>query len=307
MLANYLIGLREGLEASLVVVILIAWLVKTNRRDLIPKIWTGVAVAVAISLAFGCLLTFGPKGLTFEAQEAIGGGLSIIAAGFVTWMVLWMAKSARGLSKELQAAVDRAAAGTARGGLVALAMLAVGREGLETAMFLWAATRSAGNGGSAVNPLVGGLLGIFTAIALAWLSYRGVLKLNLAKFFTWTGGILILIAGGVLAYGVHDLQEAGIVPGLHTLAWDISSVIAPTSVVAVVAKGIFNFTPAPTVLEVIVWVSYVAVVMTLFVRTIRAGKAPKSATGSPATGSTAAGTPAAGAPERQAHRVGSRI
>lgn len=281
MLANYLIGLREGLEASLVVVILIAWLVKTDRRSLLPKIWTGAGIAVAVSLAFGCLLTFGPKGLTVRAQEAIGGVLSIIAAGFVTWMVVWMARSARGLSGELRAAVDRAASGRGRGGLVVLAMLAVGREGLETAMFLWAATNAAQSGGSSWLPLTGALLGIATAVALGWLSYAGVLKLNLGKFFTWTGGILVLIAGGVLAYGVHDLQEAELVPGLNTHAWDFSGVIAPDSVPAVIARGIFNFSPAPTVAEVIVWTLYVAVVMTVFVWSLRRPGAPAKAPKAP--------------------------
>jgi high-affinity iron transporter len=166
MLANYLVGLREGLEASLVVVILVAHLVRTDRRQLLPAIWTGVGVAVALSLAFGALLTFGPRGLTFEAQEIIGGGLSIVAVGFVTWMVLWMATAARALSSELKGRVDFAAQ-AGRGSLMVLAMLAVGREGLETALFLWAATRAAASGsGSAAVPLVGALLGLATAVAV---------------------------------------------------------------------------------------------------------------------------------------------
>src|SRR6188472_3368018 len=145
MLANYLIGLREGLEATLVVVILVAYLVKSDRRSLLPGIWVGVAIAIGVSLAFGALLTFGPRGLSFEAQEAIGGTLSIVAVAFVTWMVMWMARSARTLSGELKGAVDRAAvAGGAS--LVVVAMLAVGREGLETALFLWAATQAASSG-----------------------------------------------------------------------------------------------------------------------------------------------------------------
>ena len=285
MLANYLVGLREGLEASLVVVILVAHLVRTNRRQLLVSIWLGVGVAVAISLGFGALLTFGPRGLTFEAQEIIGGGLSIIAVGFVTWMVLWMATAARGLSGELKGRVD-AAALAGRGSLVVVAMLAVGREGLETALFLWAATRAATGGSqSAAVPLVGALLGLLTAVAIGWLVYRGALRLNLARFFAWSGGFLILVAAGVLSYGVHDLQEAGVLPGLNTLAFDVSNIIDPSTLLATVLKGVFNFSPATTIAEAIAWVAYVIVVLPLFVRRLRAGgAAPSSPTPSTPSG-----------------------
>lgn len=295
MFANYLIGLREGLEASLVVVILVAYLVKSDRRALIPSIWTGVAAAVGISLAFGALLTFGPKGLTFEAQEAIGGGLSIVAVGFVTWMIFWMARSARTLSSDLRGSVDRAAE-AGRGALVFMAMLAVGREGLETALFLWAATKAAARDhASTTAPLVGALLGILTAVAIAALIHRGALKLNLGTFFTWTGGLLIFVAAGVLAYGVHDLQEARILPGLNDTAFDVSGVVDPNGLFAALVKGFFNLSPVMTVLEVGVWLTYVVVVLTLFVRGVRR-RAPRpsaaEATAPPsqaavATGSTA--------------------
>lgn len=274
MLANYLIGLREGLEASLVVVILVAYLVKSGRQHLLGRIWAGVAAAIAISLAFGALLTFGPKGLTFEAQEAIGGGLSIVAVGFVTWMIFWMARHSRALSGELKGAVDRAVEG-ARGGLVLVAMLAVGREGLETALFLWAATEAAArDNASTTAPLVGALLGLLTAVALGVGVYRGALKLDLGAFFRWTGAFLVLIAGGVLAYAVHDLQEARILPGLHTLAFDVSGTIEPSSWVATLLKGVFNFSPAMTVLEVAAWVLYVVPVMALFAARVRRPKPP---------------------------------
>ena len=265
MLANYLIGLREGLEAALVVSILVAYLVKSDRRHLLPRIWVGVGVAVAISLCFGAALTFGPKGLTFEAQELIGGLLSIIAVGFVTWMIFWMASAAKGMSGELRSQVDRTA-DAKPWSLMVVAMLAVGREGLETALFLWAATRATG---TTTIPLIGALLGIVTAIALGYLFYRGAIKINLTKFFTWTGLFLIIVAAGVLAYGVHDLQEARFLPGLNNLAFDVSSAIPPTSWYGTLLKGIFNFSPATTKLELIVWIAYVVPTVILFLRRIR--------------------------------------
>lgn len=301
MFANYLIGLREGLEASLVVVILVAYLVKTGRTHLLGRIWAGVAAAIAISLAFGALLTYGPRGLTFEAQEAIGGGLSILAVGFVTWMIFWMARSARTLSGELKGALDKAAEGS-RSALVVVAMLAVGREGLETALFLWAATQAASrDNASTTAPLVGALLGLLTAVVLAFAVYKGALRLDLGRFFAWTGGFLVLVAAGVLSYGVHDLQEAGILPGLHTLAFDVSHVIEPSSWFATLIKGTLNLAPAMTVLEVLVWVAYVVPVLTLFIRAIRRPSPqpqPQPAAGTTPTGSpaaTASATPGAGA------------
>ena len=269
MLANYLIGLREGLEASLVVVILIAYLVKSDRQYLLPRIWTGIAVAIGVSLAFGALLTWGPRQLTFEAQEGIGGTLSIVAVGFVTWMVFWMARHARGLSGELRGKID-VAAEAGRASLAVVAALAVGREGLETALFLWAATQAAtDNSGSTTKPLLGALLGIITAVAMGYAFYKGVLKINLSKFFTWTGAILIVVAGGVLAYGFHDLQEAGVLPGLNSLAFDVSDTIKPTSWLGTFLKGIFNFSPATTWLELCAWVAYVVPTLTIFLRRVR--------------------------------------
>ncbi len=269
MFANYLIGLREGLEASLMVVILIAYLVRTGRRHLLPRIWVGVASAVVVSLGFGALLTWGPRRLTFQAQEAIGGILSIVAVGFVTWMVFWMATHARGLSLELRGRID-VAAGTGAVSLALVAFLAVGREGLETALFLWAATQAAaGSTGSTAAPLVGALLGILTAVALGYAFHRGVLKINLSKFFTWTGIILIIIAGGVLAYGIHDLQEAALLPGLNSLAFDVSGAIPPTSWYGTLLKGVLNFSPATTWLEASAWVLYVVPTLVLFLRHVQ--------------------------------------
>ena len=260
MLGNALIGLREGLEAALVVSILIAFLVRTGRRSVLPKVWLGVAIAVAVSVGVTLALTLTQQALTFEAQEAFGGGLSIIAVGFVTWMIFWMRRAARSISAELRGRLESAIqmGSTA---VVVMAALAVGREGLETAVFFFAAAQAAGE---TTEPLIGFLLGIAVSILLAYLIYRGAVTLNMGKFFTVTGVLLVFVAAGILAYGVHDLQEAAILPGLNTLAFDVSAAVPPDSWYGTLLKGIFNFSPQTTVLEAIVWVAYVAVVLTLF-------------------------------------------
>lgn len=265
MLANLLIGLREGLEAALVVSILVAFLVRTDRRDALPKVWAGVAVAVAISVAVTVGLGFAQQQLTFTAQEALGGSLSIVAVGFVTWMIFWMRKVGRTISAELE---DRLSSAVAMGStaVVVMAALAVGREGLETALFFYTAAQAAGE---TTQPLIGFLVGIAIAVGLAYLIYRGALRINLGKFFTVTGVLLIFVAAGILAYGVHDLQEAAILPGLTTLAFDVSAAIPPDSWYGTLLKGIFNFSPQTTVLEAIVWIAYVATVLPLFLRPTR--------------------------------------
>lgn len=280
MFANFLIGLREGLEASLVVGILVAYLVKTDRRELLPKVWTGVGLAVAVSLAAGALLTFGPRGLSFEAQEAIGGILSIIAVGFVTWMIFWMARTSRQLKGAIEGRMDTAIV-AGGGSLVVLAALAVGREGLETALFLWAAANATGESS---QPLIGGALGLTVAVVLGILIYRGAVRMDLGKFFRWTGGLLVFVAAGVLAYGIHDLQEAGILPGGNSIAFDVSSTIAPSSWYGTLLKGTFNFSPTTTWLQLIAWFAYVVPVLTVFILTVR----PKK---SGTTGSRVASSP----------------
>jgi high-affinity iron transporter len=266
MLGNFLIGLREGLEAALVVSILVAFLVRTNRRDVLPKVWLGVGIAVAISVGVTAALALTQQALTFEAQEAFGGSLSIIAVGFVTWMIFWMRRTARTISAELRGKLEDAIKmGTTA--IVVMAALAVGREGLETALFFFTAAQAAGE---TTQPLIGFLLGIAVAVALAYLLYRGAVKINLGRFFMITGALLIFVAAGILAYGVHDLQEAGILPGLNTLAFDVSGLVPPDSWYAVLLKGVFNFSPQTTVLQAVVWVLYVGAVLTLFLRPQRA-------------------------------------
>ncbi|MFC8828826.1 iron uptake transporter permease EfeU [Streptomyces sp. NPDC057137] len=277
MFGNYLIGLREGLEASLVVCILVAYLVKTDRRDALRPVWLGIGIACTISLAFGAALEFGSQELTFEAQELLGGSLSIIAVGLVTWMIFWMRRTARHLRSELHGKLD-AALQMGTGALVATALLAVGREGLETALFVWASVRAGGEGRS--GPLVGVLLGIATALVLGWLFYRGALKINLAKFFTWTGSMLVIVAAGVLAYGVHDLQEARFLGGLQNKAFDITSTVPPDSWYGTLLKGVFNFQPDPTVVQVTVWALYLIPTMLFFLAPQR-GKSGRPAPAAP--------------------------
>jgi high-affinity iron transporter len=268
--ANYLIGLREGLEATLVVSILIAYLVRTDNRSRLRAVSLGIAVAVALSLAFGAMLTFTSSSLSSEAQERFGGLLSIIAVAFVTWMVFWMRRTARFLKRELE---DKLGAALAMGSvaLALTAFLAVGREGLETSLFIWAAVKSTGSGW---EPILGASLGIISAVVLGWLLYRRAVTINLAKFFTWTGAGLIIVAAGVLSYGVHDLQEAGDLPGLNTLAFDVSGAVPPDSWYGTLLKGVFNFSPRTTWLAAVVWLCYAIPVMVLFFRPARTPSAP---------------------------------
>ncbi len=268
MLGNFLIGLREGLEASLVVSILIAFLVRTDRRSVLPKVWLGVTVAVLISVGVTFVLALTQQALTFTAQETFGGSLSIIAVGFVTWMIFWMRRTARSISGELRGRLEDAIqlGSTA---VVLMAALAVGREGLETALFFFTAAQAAGQ---TTDPLIGFLLGIAVAILLAYFIYRGAVKINMGRFFSVTGVLLIFVAAGILAYGVHDLQEAGVLPGLATLAFDVSAAVPPDSWYGVLLKGVFNFSPQTTWLEAIVWVGYVAAVLTLFLRPQRVAR-----------------------------------
>jgi high-affinity iron transporter len=180
-------------------------------------------------------------------------------------MILWMAANARTLRHRLHNEVDVA---TDRGGLalVLMAFLAVAREGLETALFLWSAVQAAGGGWA---PVIGAAAGLAVAVGIGRLLYAGTLRMNLSTFFTWTGAALILVAAGVLAYGVHDLQEAGLLPGLDNLAFDVSSVLVPGGVLATLIKGTLNLSPTMTWLEVTVWTVYVATVGFFFHRTLR--------------------------------------
>lgn len=283
--SNALIGLREGLEAALVVVILVAFLVKTDRRWALRWVWAGVAVAVVLSVALGAVLTFGTRQLSFEQQELVGGTASILAVAFITGMVFWMKRAARTISGELTGRLDRALGAEGAGtrpadpkqalAIAAVGFLGVGREGLETAIFFYATTQAAGAGNNL--PMLGWLVGIGTACLLGWLLHLGAVRIDLGRFFRWTGAFLVVVAAGILAYGIHDLQEARFLPGLSTLAFDVSHIVAPDGVVGTLLKGILNFTPATTVLQAVGWVLYVAIVLPLFLKPTRPAPARTAA------------------------------
>lgn len=294
MLATFLIGLREGLEAALVVGILVAYLRRIDRRDVLPRLWAGVGLAVALAVGIGAILTFGAYALTFEAQELIGGLLSLVTVGMVTWMIFWMQKTARTMKKTLEGGVDRALATGGLWGIVLIGFISVAREGIETTLLLWSMVQSFGDTPSA---LLGALLGLAAAVILGWLLARGMVRLDLRVFFAWTGGFLVIVAAGVLAYAIHDLQEAGALPGPFSAlapivggtvavgaagfpfgwAFDLSAAIPPGSPLAAILQATVGFMPQMSWLQVVAWALYLAIVGTLFVRGLGSRPARPSA------------------------------
>ncbi|MBM2617052.1 FTR1 family protein [Actinoplanes sp. LDG1-06] len=279
MTAIYLIGLREGLEITLVVSILVAFLVKSDRKPLLKWVWSGVAVAAALSIGFAALLQFGVTRLSFTHQELFEAIASIVAVTFVTWMIFWMRRMARHMGSELRGRMEGAIQ-VGPSAIVGVAFLAVVREGLETSILFYSAAQGSADG---ARPLIGITLGLLTAVVLGWLLYFSAVRINLTKFFTWTGALLVLVAAGILKYGVHDLQEAGVLPGLNTTAFDISGSWPPGAWYAELLRGMVNFTPAPTVLETIAWLAYGIPVLVIFLWPTRSKKAAPAPASTPAT------------------------
>lgn len=263
---SLLIGLREGLEAGLIVSILVATLVRSDQRRRLPQVWTGVLAAAALALSLGAVLTFTAANLTSKAQDAFGGALSVLAVAFVTAMVFWMRRSARTLSKDVKA---KTTAALAMGGgvLVMTSFMAVAREGLETALFLWTTARAAGE---STWPLAGAGIGLAVAAGLCWGLYRRVLHINLTRFFTATGAVLVVIAAGVFGYGLRDLQEGGVLPGGGSYAFDLSRHLDPGAWYTTLVQGTLNLTPQMTWLQVAGYLAYLGIVMPLFFAGARA-------------------------------------
>ena len=277
-LANFLIALREGVEASLIVGILVAYLAKTGRRDLLPRLWAGVALAAAVPLGLGAIMTWGPYTLSFQAQEILGGTLSLVAVALVTWMIFWMGEHSREYSAHIKADAARTMETGSDWGVVWIAVVAVGREGIETALFVWATVKSSATT-SVSAPALGVLTGLLAAAVVGWLVYTGAARINLHTFFTATGVLLILVAAGIVSYGIGDLQEASVLPGWGAPLYDVSGWfdgsiagwLTTSSWWFTLLEAMFNLNVAPTVLQAAGWALYLAVVLPLFVRSSRGG------------------------------------
>lgn len=273
MLSTFIIALREGLEASLIVGILVAYLVKTGRKALLTPLWAGVALAVLVSLATGAFLTITSTELSSRGEEFFAGTTSFLAVGFVTWMVFWMKRTARHLKGQLEGQMSTAIlAGPLA--LAAAAFFAVVREGLETSLFIYANFKTVSSTPSAT---VGLILGLGLAITLGYLIYRSSIKINLSKFFNYTGIALVVVAAGVLSYGIHEYQELGWLPGADFFIWDVTSVIAKESLIGGILAGTVGFDTTTSLLQFIFWAAYLATVLSLYLKPAASKSAPTPA------------------------------
>jgi high-affinity iron transporter len=260
-LANFLIGIREGLEASIIVGILISFAVKVERRDVVAKIWWGVASAAVVAFGAGAAIFF----LLAEAGDAlepiITGVLSILAAALLTWMIFWMSTASRSLKGTLEGSLGSKLTGSGLS-IAIVAFTAVVREGIETALFIWASVTSTGEGWLDV---VMALAGIAVSALIGWFGYRGLVRINLAKFFRWTSFGLLIVAAGLVSYGVAELQEVGVLPS-GAPVWDLSPWLGEQTVLGSFLKGLIAFQAAPTMLQVGVWLAYAVPTLMAFVR-----------------------------------------
>ncbi|MEX0832378.1 MAG: iron uptake transporter permease EfeU [Actinomycetota bacterium] len=263
--AAFLVTLREGIEAALIVSIVLAYLRQLERTDQSRLVWWGAGLATATSIAVGAIIF--AIGAEFEgrAEELFEGLVSLGAVIVLTWMIFWMRRQAARIKSDLQERVDRALVG---GGiaLAGLAFFAVLREGVETALFLFGSDRA--TGASGVATVTGGLLGLATAILLGVLLYRGGTRINIRTFFKVTGALILVVAAGLFAFSVHELQEAGLLPFLDSTAFDISGVLSDEAGAGAILRAIFGYQANPTVLEVLAWAGYLAVTGFMYFRPV---------------------------------------
>ena len=277
--SGFLIGLREGVEAALIVAIVLAYVVRTGNGRHISKIWIGAGAAAALSVVIG-LLIFSTVGSFEEPYEQLfEGSAMLLAAVVVTWMLFWMRRQSMNLRGELQAAVDRVLTEGTAWGLAVLAFTAVIREGVETALFLAGQATSAETGAGSV--LVGAVAGLGAAVLIGWGFYRGSRAIDLRRFFRWTGIALVFIAAGLLSHAIHEFIEVAEIAGIALIgsqtAFDISSVLSHDDGIGQFLRAIFGYSAHPEVLTLVVHVGYVVGILALYLRPVRpAPPAPRS-------------------------------
>lgn len=283
MFATFVIGLREGLEASLIVGIIAAFLGRQGRRDALRQVWFGVAAATTVCVVIAVALQVLAQDLPQRQQEGLETVIGLFAVSMVTYMIVWMHQHARQMKGQLEgAAASALLRGSARA-LVAMAFLAVLREGFETAVFLLATFQVSHNSGAAA---IGAVLGILLAIAIGYGIYRGGVRLNMARFFRATGLVLVLVAAGLVMSALHSAHEAGWVTGLgQSQAANLSWLVRPGTPLSSMLTGVLGIQPQPTVLEAIGWLVY-AVPMVLLVGWPRPRRRPPAAAGSPVRSSS---------------------
>jgi high-affinity iron transporter len=277
MLVPFLIMLREGVEAALIVGIVAGYLQQTGRGAAMHMVWLGVAAAVLLSLAFGIALELMSGELPQKLQELFEAGVGLFAVVVLTAMVFWMRRAARSIKAELHDSIDHALADGGRRSLalVALAFFAVAREGLESVLFLLAAFQQRNEVG--IEALAGALLGLAAAVAIGVAIYRGGRRLNLARFFHWTGVLILLVAAGLLAGSVRSLHEAGLWNGLQATAFNLSSVLPKDGVLGTLLSGLFGYHDAPAIGEVLAYFVFLIPALVLFLRSGRPAVLPQSA------------------------------
>jgi high-affinity iron transporter len=272
-----LTGLREGVEAALIVSIILAYLARTGNQRRFGRIWLGTAAAIALSAAVGALLWVSIGGLSSPAEEYFEGSAMLLAAAVVTWMLFWMRRTAANIKGELQAGVDRALTDGGVWALAILAFTAVIREGIETALFLLgqAAAATTEHAGAA-STLAGALIGMLIAVLLGYGFYRGARVINLARFFRWTGVALIFIAGGLVSRAAHEFIGAGLIGFGTSAAFDISAVLPHEpeggNLLGQVLRAVFGYSSTPEWTTLVTWLVYVIGVLALYLQPMKPQK-----------------------------------
>jgi high-affinity iron transporter len=267
MLSSLLITLREGLEAALIIGIILAYLARTDNRQAFKRVWVGVLLAVAASLIAGVAIYLSAGQLEGRSEEIFEGIAMFTAAGVLTWMIFWMRKQSINIKGYFHAQIQSALVSGSSLGLVVLAFVAVAREGVEMVLFLFAATRV---DESAILSTIGGFIGLALAIGIGYGIYKGTSRLNLRVFFNVTSLLLILFAAGLLAHGVHEFHEAGIIPPVVEHVWDINHILPEKSTFGRFLAALFGYNANPSLVEVGAYLSFITFALAGYFRPSRA-------------------------------------